>query len=103
MKLNLARCFHFVVFCSLLIASAPLRSAPAAPDWNLAVLDQILAGVQPGQTFVTIDDMDIPVSNLTAWRNQLAGTPSPESAFDGVAATWPGGNVFYMFSNNVPA
>ena len=64
-------------------------------------MDKILASVQLGQTTARVDDMEILVSNLQTWRNQLAGLPSPKLAFDGSAPTWPAGNVYYAFSNNV--
>lgn len=81
-------------------AAIPLLAQAHEADWNIAALDQILAAVQPGQKLVQVGDMQILVSGLTAWRNQLAGTPSPQSAFDGLAHTWPGGNVYYNFSTS---
>jgi len=35
-------------------------------DWDIAVLDKILAGVAPGQKLVQVGDMFIKVSDLTA-------------------------------------
>jgi hypothetical protein len=52
-----------------------LSAQTSTTDWSVAVLDQILANVQPGQKTARIDDMEILVSNLQAWRNQLAGLP----------------------------
>ena len=66
-------------------------------------MDQILANVQPGQRTARINDMEILVANLQAWRNQLAGLPSPNLAFYGNAPTWPGGNVYYTFDISVSA
>ena len=75
----------------------------ATTEWSGAALDQVLANVQPGQKTARIDDMEILVSNLQAWRNELAGLPQPKLAFDGNAPTWTSGNVYYTFSNNVSA
>jgi len=41
--------------------------------------------------------MIIPVKTLRLWRDELAGTPVPDSAFSGTTATWPEGNVYYTF------
>lgn len=76
--------------------------SPAA-DWNVAVIDQLLAGVAPGQRTVQVGDMEILVTNLRAWRNQLVGGPQPSSSFNSTAPLWTGGNVYYAFSNNVSA
>lgn len=105
-----ARLFRLPLLIALLAFFIPAiqPSAFAQTDnWNVAVLDQILAGVQPGQKLAQIGDMQVLVSRLAAWRNQLAGLPSTQSAFDGIAATWPDGDVYYSFSdsgtNAVPA
>lgn len=71
--------------------------------WDVAILDQILANVPPGQTLAQVGDMFVKVSNLKAWRSQLAGGVQIESAFDGTIPMWTGGNVYYTFSNNVSA
>ncbi len=104
-----------VLFCALgcfasftlIVTPTPLHAQPQSEDWNVAVLDQILAGVKPGQSLVQVGDMEILVANLTAWRDQLAGGPSPLLAFAGGVPTWTGGNVYYTFSssgtNAVPA
>jgi len=84
---------------SLLMQTAA-HGGPA--DWDVAVIDQMLAGVAPGQPTVQVGDMEILGANLRAWRNQLAGGPHPASAFDNVPL-WTGGNVYYTFSNNVSA
>ena len=89
---------------SLLISLGVLLSSPALcqnNSWDVAVLDQILAAVPPGRSLVRIDDMDILVSRLKGWRNRLAGVPSPELAFDGVAPMWTGGNVYFNFDGSV--
>jgi hypothetical protein len=95
------------IFCALIagmVVIPPCRCAQTSTTaWSIAVLDQILTSIQPGQTTVRIDDMEILVSNLQAWRNQLAGLPSPKSAFYGTASTWPGGNVYYTFDPSVSA
>ena len=97
-------------WCGLLFLAAflspnqPLFAAPSASaNWSVAVLDKILAGVPPGQTLAQVGDMQIQVSLLQTWRNQLAGGPQPLLAFNGVTPTWTDGNVYYSFSNNVSA
>jgi hypothetical protein len=97
-------------WCGLLVLAAffspnqPLFAAPSASaNWSVAVLDKILADVPPGQTLAQVGDMQIQVSLLQTWRNQLAGGPQPLLAFNGSTPTWPGGNVYYSFSNNVSA
>ena len=88
MKTLLLRLPVLVVLFTLLMPLTPLHASEGNSDaWSVAVLDQILAGVQPGQKFVQIDDMEISVDRLQAWRDQLAGVATPQSAFDGVAAT----------------
>lgn len=72
-------------------------------DWNLAILDRVLSTVSPGEKLARIGDMEILVSNLRAWRSQLAGEPSLNLAFDADAPIWPGGNVYYTFDANVSA
>ena len=72
-------------------------------DWSVAVLDQLLAATPPGQGTVRVGDMILPVSYLQWWRNKLAGGPQPNLAFNGGFTAWPGGNVYYSFSNNVSA
>jgi hypothetical protein len=90
-----------LVFGALFVPNAPGDPPPAKPDWNLTALDQILATVPPGERLAQIGDMQILVSRLRVWRDQLAGTPTVQLAFDGLAPRWPGGKVFYAFSNNV--
>ncbi len=80
-----------------------MRAEDTTTAWSIAALDQILAKVPPGRTTARIEDMKILVSNLKSWRGQLAGLPQPRLAFDGNAPTWPNGNVYYAFSNNVSA
>jgi len=70
-------------------------------DWDVTILDRLLASVKHGQALVQVGDMFVTVSNLRAWRNQLAGAPMPLSAFDGAIPTWTSGTVYYTFSNNV--
>jgi Astacin (Peptidase family M12A) len=66
----------------------------------VAYLDQVLAAVPSGQKTARLGDMEILVANLVAWRDRLAGMPTPRSAFDGTAPTWTGGNVYYTFSTS---
>lgn len=92
----------FVVFALVTVfVSNRTFAQTSTTDWSIAALDKILAGVEPGQKTAMVGDMEILVTNLRAWRNQLAGTPGPRSAFDGVVPTWTDGNVYYQFSNNV--
>ena len=93
------------IFLSLLFMVAslePTRSAQKSnADWNLAVLDQIISAVPPGQTQVQIADMQVPVAYLQTWRNELAGGPQPKSGFYPGFTSWPGGNVYYAFDASV--
>ena len=86
---------------------AALEPTPSAQnsnaDWNLAVLDQIIAAVPPGQTLAQIADMQVPVAYLQTWRSELAGVPQPKSAFNNGFTAWTGGNVYYAFDPSVTA
>jgi hypothetical protein len=94
----------FVVLAAFILLNQPLVAATTiAKNWNVAVLDKILADVPPGQKLAQVGDMQIQVPLLQNWRNQLAGGPQPKLAFDGTAPTWTDGNVYYSFSNNVSA
>lgn len=92
---------------SLLVAGPLCLSlnASAAPQPNneVALLDEILASVAPGQNLARVDDMWIAVDRLQTWRNQLSGKPGQNFAFDGVAAPWTSGNVYYTFDVSVSA
>jgi len=88
-----------LVACASLNLSAPGQSN----DWNVAVLDQILAATPSGSTVAQVGDMEMLVSGLVAWRNELAGLPAPRSAFSGTAPLWTGGNVYYQFHASVSA
>ncbi len=102
MNIRLCHWCGLVVLAAVILFHQSLFAAStSAPDWNVAVLDKILAGVQPGQTIAQVGDMGIQVPLLQYWRNQLAGAPQPKLAFDGTAPTWTSGNVYYSFSNNV--
>jgi hypothetical protein len=108
MKTSLIRSLILVASSSLLVAPLHLRAQPQTGDWNIAILNQILAGVRPGQSLVRVGDMDVLAANLQAWRDQLAtGGPTSLSAFSSSAPTWPNGDVYYTFStsgsNAVPA
>jgi hypothetical protein len=92
------------VFIVLLCCSFSVVSRAQSNSWDLAVLDNILANVAPGQNVAQVGDMFIQVSYLRAWRNQLAGGPQPLIAFQGpTIPIWTGGNLYYTFSNNVSA
>jgi hypothetical protein len=90
------------LFSTLLLAPPPLRAQAQSGDWNVAVLDQILARTRPGQKLVQVGDMEILVTNLTVWRDEIAGAggPVPQSAFENGAPTWTDGNVYYTFSTS---
>ena len=87
MKTLLIRALAFCALSAILAAPPPLLAQTQTTDWNVAVLDQILAGVQPGQTLARVGDMEILVVNLRAWRDQLAGGVSKLSAFSGSTPT----------------
>lgn len=90
----------FIFLFLLLFTPLLLRGQTNTGNWSVAVLDRILAAVQPGQKLAQVGDMQILVTNLKTWRNQLAGVPSQQSAFDGTAPTWTGGNVYYEFTTS---
>jgi hypothetical protein len=76
-------------------------SARAGNEWDVSVLDKILASLASDETIAPVGDMGIPVSYLRVWRDRLAGGPQPNLAFSGSFTPWTGGNVYYVFSNNV--
>src|SRR5580700_6097828 len=96
----LVRSLALVALTTLLFAPARLHAQTQTADWNVAVLNQILAGVQPGQALVQVGDMNILVRNLQAWRDQLAGGPAQLSAFSGAVPTWTDGDVYYTFATS---
>lgn len=89
----------------VLVFIGPKSFATGSADtaWNLAVLDHLIASASPGQGTVLVGDMNLPTGYLQGWRNRLAGGPQPNLAFEGNLTAWPGGNVYYTFSNNIPA
>ncbi len=87
----------------LACACIHLSALAHSDDWNVAVLDQILASTPAGSTVARVGDMELLVSGLVAWRNELAGLPAPRSAFSGTAPLWTGGNVYYQFHPSVSA
>jgi len=96
---------RLVALCALLYLtlSTQVFAQRSTTDWSIATLDAILASTPPGQKTALVGDMEILVTNLRAWRDELAGARSPRSAFDGTAPIWANGNVYYQFSNNVSA
>lgn len=100
-KLLLEPLTVFLVFCLLL--PDLFASETQTTDWNVAVLDHLLASVQPGQTTMQVGDMIIPVSYVQSWREFLAGGQQANATFNGGFTPWTGGNVYYAFSNNVSA
>jgi hypothetical protein len=94
---------HILRLAFLFFASARIAFAietNSSVGWSVAYLDQVLAAVQPGQTTAQVGDMQILVTNLQYWRDELVGKANPQLAFDGTAPTWPGGNVYYVFDTN---
>ena len=80
-----------------------MQAQKSETDWNVKLLDEILASVPPGEKLARVGDMEILVSNLRAWRSELAGEPSTSLAFDGNVPIWTGGNLYYTFDANVSA
>ena len=79
----------------------PVWGAATNGDWNLTVIDQLIASAPAGDKYVRIDDMQVPVAYLQAWRSKLAGAPEPKSAFYNGFIPWTGGNVYYAFDASV--
>ncbi|HWX22285.1 MAG TPA: M12 family metallopeptidase [Candidatus Binatia bacterium] len=95
--------FQRLLLCVLLAGSHALHAQTASTTWSVGVLDRILAAVPPGQNLAQVGDMQIRVSNLRTWRNQLTAQPTPQAAFDGTAPLWTAGNVYYTFDGSVSA
>ncbi|HTB83122.1 MAG TPA: M12 family metallopeptidase [Candidatus Sulfotelmatobacter sp.] len=95
--------FKTLTLCSLLFLALTARAAITTTneDWNVALLDQILASVPPGATLAQIGDMQVSVDYLQAWRNYLAGGQQSRLAFAHGFTPWPGGNVYYQFDASV--
>jgi parallel beta-helix repeat protein len=92
----------FLLFAVTRAFSGATATSPAV-DWNVAVLDQVIAGVPAGEKYARIDDMLVPVDYLQYWRSYLAGGPQPNSAFASGFTMWPSGNVYYAFDASVTA
>lgn len=88
-----------LLICLLWYPQSSVAAPPTA--WDVAILDEILAAVPPGEALATVGDMHIRADLLLKWRNKLAGQPGVNFAFDGVATAWPGGNVYYTFDPSV--
>ncbi len=102
MKFKKAILIFVALSCVVLVLNLHATGTTNA-DWNVAVLDRVLADVPPGQATAQVGDMMIPVAYLQGWRNKLAGGPQPKLAFTGSLTPWTSGNVYYSFSNNVSA
>jgi hypothetical protein len=91
------------LLCLMLCATVGAR----AEDWNVTVIDQLLADAVPGQEFVRIGDMQVSVAYLESWRDQLAGgvqvQPAVAAAAAGSFTPWTGGNIYYTFDASVSA
>ena len=71
---------------------------------DIAVIDRVLATVQPGQTTVKFGDCGMRVSDLQVFRARLVAEQSPLSSPtpyadtpEGTAFKWPNGIVYYEF------
>ena len=90
-----------------LLAAPPLGSGePLSKNaWDIAVIDQVLATVKPGQNMVPFGDVGIRPEVLQVFRQRLvdgqSGTaegPSPTADTPpGTAFKWPAGIVPYRF------
>lgn len=94
---------RIATFGAALVAVANHATADPATNWNVALLDKIIAAVPADQKLAPVGDMEILVTNLRTWRNQIAGESVPGFAFDGVAPAWTGGNLYYTFDASVSA
>ncbi|PQV64728.1 Carboxypeptidase regulatory-like domain-containing protein [Abditibacterium utsteinense] len=90
------------------VPSAQVQAAPAkAAPTNNQILDKILAGVKPGQKFVKIDDMLMPVEKVRAYRNKsggnrtASGNRTTSSAFERHTTYWPNGIVPYVIDGSL--
>ncbi|HWD19609.1 MAG TPA: M12 family metallopeptidase [Verrucomicrobiae bacterium] len=91
-------CSRALLLVLLVCAPSCLTASPAS--WSADYLSQIIAAAPPGQKTARVGDMEILLSDLTAWRDQLAGAPTRQNTFDGATPSWTGGNVYYTFSTN---
>ena len=89
-----------------LLAAPPLGSGEALKNaWDIAVIDQVLATVKPGQKMVPFGDVGIKPDVLRAFRQKLVEEqggsnegPSPSADTPpGTAFKWPAGVVPYRF------
>jgi hypothetical protein len=83
------------------LSHLPVWGVATNSDWNLTVLDQLIASAPTGDKYVPITDMQVPVAYLQGWRAKLAGAPEPKSAFYNGFIPWTGGNVYYSFDASV--
>src|SRR5262245_52182112 len=91
------------LFSVLLLLPQVMPAQSSDNAWSVGILDQILAGLPRDAATARVSDMDIPVGVLKTWRDQLAGGPHAQLASASNITLWPGGNVYYTFSNNVSA
>ncbi len=101
MKTFLRRVLALISLLTPLFVSPALRAQDGDTDWNVALLDRILAGVPPGGTLAQIGDMEYPVAALQTWRDQLATGVTPLFTIGSGVNFWPGGNVYYTFTNGI--
>src|SRR4051794_9374465 len=91
----------FLIVAALLITGQLLHAEKKSGDWNIVEIDKILKAVPIGEKLALVGDMEILVTNLSEWRNQLAGTSTKLAFAGGGVATWPSGNLYYTFDANV--
>jgi hypothetical protein len=88
-----------------LAATSPGSREPVSKNaWDIAVIDQVLATVKPGQKIVAFGDVGIRPEVLQVFRQRLvdgqSGTEGPSPTADtppGTAFKWPAGIVPYRF------
>ena len=88
-----------------LAATSPGSREPVSKNaWDIAVIDQALATVKPGQKIVAFGDVGIRPEVLQVFRQRLvdgqSGTEGPSPTADtppGTAFKWPAGIVPYRF------
>ena len=105
-RLLLAPFFLLFLPARALAAPLPASGEPGSQNaWDIAVIDQVLATVKPGQKMVPFGDFGIKPEVLKIFRQRLVEQqartirgPSPTAATPpGTAFKWPAGIVPYRF------
>jgi hypothetical protein len=63
---------RLALFCAVLIISLQVNAQNPGTDWSVAVLDKILATVQPGQQLIQVGDMEMRSDLITGGWSVLA-------------------------------